>query len=202
MLTRSLAALLTAAAALTATACTTTPAGDPPSPEAAAPVWSQYAPDPAVAEDTPARVAGPPRNERGNIEKALGQTGGYTDDATGALVIEFAATGIRESVCESWMDVPTDQQPITVELVVNTHDDPGNILPLLQFGSGWEYIAPDGTSINAAEYMGCETEWLQLRPNRKYTTTVGLRVPKGATGGQLVWNPGVMSGGYEWDLQL
>lgn len=202
-----LVAAVLAAAALALTGCATTTDATPPTP----PTWSQYAGDPASPEAAnPQRPVagepgGPPLNARGNIEKALGQTGGLTNPSDGKVAMEFAVQKISlpKRCPAEYSTTPAGMRPVALDVVVNTKDDPDNILSMVTIGNSWEYLAPDGTSINATEWMGCEYDSPQLRPNRKYTATVWVWVPADApTDGTaaLVWNPSRAGLGYEWKL--
>jgi hypothetical protein len=176
------------------------------------PTWSQYAGegDPAsreAASTAAAQPAGPPVNDRGNIEKALGETGGLTNTSDDQVAMEFAVQAIKihkGCAANTYRTLPAGMKPISLDIVANTHDDPDNLLQFVTVGHGWEYIAPDGTSFNANETMSCTYESADLKPNRKYTVTVWLLVPADApTDGTatLVWNPSPALGlGYEWKL--
>lgn len=166
------------------------------------PVWAA----PVAQVPTPPAPTNPvygaqDRNERDNLPKALGQPAGLTN-ADDSILIDFAVTGIRESKCLSTLaQRPENGRYLVVDLVANTHADPDAALPLIQFSYGWEFIAADGTSIEASTVnaaMCSEDQAPDLKPNRKYTTTFLVDVPDAA--GKLSWSTHFAPGGWEWDL--
>jgi hypothetical protein len=119
-------------------------------------------------------------------------------------MLEFAVQAIksREGCQNPYSTEPPGMRPVTVDVVVNTKADPDGTLQMITFGHGWEYIAPDGTSIDATgSAVPCEYDSPQLKPNRKYTATIWMWVPADAPtdgSGLLVWNPSFADLGYEW----
>lgn len=189
-------------------------AADAPQPEP----WSQYATSsPAATPAAPAPAnpgrpaaagepGGPATNERGNLEKEIKQAGALLSPSTGQPAFEFAVQAITfpKGCPNKYSTVPDGMRPVAVDMTINTKDDPDRVLTTTPLGYGWEYLAPDGTSINTTEQMPCEYNTPDMKPNRKYTTTVWLWIPKDApTDGtaSLAWTPAGVGNGYEWKLK-
>lgn len=206
--TRILRVALAGGIALAAVACASPQPGEG-SPD---PTWSQYAPGETTSaapttDNRPRTVGqpgGPPTNERGNIEKTLGQTGGLVNPSDGQMTLDFAVTGMRahQGCSNQFMKPPEGFKPLSIDIVVNTYNDPDNQLASTMFGQGWEYISQDGTSFDATDQMSCEYNSPELKPNRKYTTTVWVLIPDDAQYGYMVWDPSGTNFGYEWALTV
>lgn len=168
-------------------------------PETDAPVTA-----PPTTETEVAEPATQGASERGALPKELGQTAGI-DNNDGSTLTEFVVHEIRATAeCNPYADEPANGQFRTVRITAATGDDPDDLLPLVQFGGGWEYVSSTGRSVEAStsEAAMCAYDVpSQLGPNRNYEFDVIIDVPQDSAGGVLVFSsPVVGDGGWEWQL--
>ena len=133
----------------------------------------------ANAEETtePAEPTGPQRNDRGNIEKQLGEEGGITDEATGGAVLTFAVDAIAiDQPCTSEYPEPAENGHfVVIDLRMAT-------APELADSSlgGWfsvspydfRVIGPDGLTVDE---LGTSAAYSSLPPRRRSRTTRCVR---------------------------
>ncbi|MGY1592251.1 hypothetical protein ACI79D_09775 [Geodermatophilus sp. SYSU D00708] len=162
------------------------------------------------AEPTP---TGPQTNARGHIEKAIGEEGGITDEATDTPVITFAVDAIAPAQCtDDWEQYGSPAENgnlIAVSLRFATAPELANSDMASYFSVSsydFAFIGPDGITVDNVDTMatyGClpdgqEFTQNSLGPGQQYTGQIVLDVP--APNGTLVYRPSVLggSGGWEW----
>ncbi len=199
---RTALAAATAAATLVLSACgggESEEAGEElklPSPTTAAPTTSSAAPTPE-------------RNDRGNIVKQFGETGGFVHPDTGDDMVQWV---VDEIVVDLPCTAPYyDYEPENGHIVglrfrVATGSD---LSPLGYFAlsdQDFLYIGPDGithSSVSSVSSYAClppaeQFTTDELGPRQQYVGTVVLDVP--GTTGTIVYRPPMSEGGWEWNF--
>jgi len=168
----------------------------------------------APSSSEPAEPTGPVRNERGNVEKALGEEGGISDLATDQPVITFTVDAIGPAQCTSdyaqYGSGPENGNLVAVNLRFSTAPE----LAASALGSyftvsayDFRFIGPDGitqSNLGTAASYGCLSQNQQFTQNplgsgQQYVGSIVLDLP--ATNGTLVYAPSVIAeGGWEWQF--
>jgi hypothetical protein len=164
------------------------------------------------ASPEPSTPAGPSTNARGNIVKAVGEEGGFTDLATDQPVITFAIDAIAPAQCsadyEAYGSPPENGHLISVSLRFATAPELANT----ELGSyftvsayDFQFIGADNithTNLGTIAAYSCldQTEQFtqgQLGPGQQYVGKLVLDVP--APNGTLVYKPS-STGGLGWEI--
>ena len=147
-------------------------------------------------------------NDRGNIEMALGDEGGITDES-GADMVTFAVTAITPDVpCDSGFDdPPANGHYVGVDLRVTTTAlvSPDDYVSFSEYD--FAFIGADGitvTSVDGNAYTCLSDAELfpydDLGPGQTYVGTIVVDVP--AASGTLVFVPSLISGSGGWEWQF
>lgn len=159
---------------------------------------------PPVAETESVEPAPQGRSPRGALPKDLGQPAAIVNN-DGSTLAEFIVHEISATAdCNPYADEPANGRFRTLRITAATGNDPDQLLPMVLFGAGWEYVGPTGRSVEAStmEAGMCAYDVpQQLGPNRNYEFDVVVDVPQDASGGVLVFSsPVVADGGWEWEI--
>ena len=170
---------------------------------------------PAASESTSAgpTPTGPETNDRGHIEKSIGEEGGITDIATDTPVITFAVEAIAPAQCtDDWQQYgspPENGHLVAVSLRFATapelaRSDMASYFTVSSYD--FAFIGADGITVDNVDTIATysclpSTEQFTqnpLGPGQQYTGRLVLDVP--ASNGTLVYRPSVLSGpgGWEW----
>lgn len=199
------------ASALLLTGCASTgqaegtPTDGPELPETVA-----SAPEEVVEPTEPAEPTGPERNERGNIEKSVGEEGGLTDETTGETVLTFAVDKITPDFqCTGeFAEGPERGHFVAIDLRMATAPAPTFDAEQYFTVSSYDFkfIGSDGITVDElgsfATYScladGQEFTQDALAPSQKYAGTIVIDVPESS--GTLLYLPSATGGlsGWEW----
>lgn len=169
---------------------------------------------PSPTSATPSADPGPPRNERGHLQKTIGETSGVSGCGEDGkdMCVKFVVTSIETSQeCAGNYAEPPKGMFIRVEMNVETAPNlaEGNqILPYFNAGTGgWQAIKDDGYTVGAQELntvavYTCENQPgsipSQLAPASKYQSGVILDAPVNTVA--VVFDPYSEGNGWEWEV--
>ena len=174
-------------------------------------------PDPTTDSDATAteeaeeteEFTGAPTNDRGNIEKKIGEEAGVLDSETGDQLLTFAVDSITPDVaCDtseySEPEVPQNGHFTKVDLRVSTAPALGVDSYTTISASDFKFIGPDGLTVSDLGTFGafsCLDEGgfasEALGPGQKYAGSIVLDLP--ATTGTLIFAPYFgQTGGWEY----
>jgi hypothetical protein len=168
-----------------------------PSPESATATARVPSAPPGPVAPPPAGQAEPARTQLGNITKAYGEVARLTGN-DGNQIAEFTVGVPTAATCNPYAQPPVNGRFIRLPITLKTYDDPTNQLIVLNLSGPWEYVSPDGRSLEASTTAAASCAYEvppQLGPNRTYEFAVVLDVP--AEPGALVLNT-IYDGGWEW----
>jgi hypothetical protein len=168
-----------------------------PSPEPATATARVPSAPPGPVAPPPAGQAEPARTQLGNITKAYGEVARLTGN-DGNQIAEFTVGVPTAATCNPYAQPPVNGRFIRLPITLKTYDDPTNQLIVLNLSGPWEYVSPDGRSLEASTTAAASCAYEvppQLGPNRTYEFAVVLDVP--AEPGALVLNT-IYDGGWEW----
>ncbi len=166
----------------------------------------------AAESEANAEPTGPERNDRGNIEKELGEEGGFTDLATGETTVTFAIDKITPNfACTGeFADPPERGHFVAIDLRMATAPAPTFDAELYFTVSSYDFkfIGSDGVTVGDlgtyATY-GCLADGQEfttdaLAPSQKYMGKIVLDVPEAS--GTLMYLPSATGGtsGWEWEF--
>jgi hypothetical protein len=169
--------------------------------------WTEFCSEQDEAVD---EESGPPRSQRGNIVKAIGEAGGISDLTTGRPVVTFTVDAITaDAPCTSaYADGPVNGHFVAVDLRVTT--DPA--LPSDWYYSispfDFSFVGPDGITVPEVATMesySClagNEQWSTdtLSPGSTYVGTIVVDVPSPT--GTLIYRASTSGGsdGWEWSF--
>lgn len=160
-----------------------------------------------------AESSGVQRNDRGNIVKALGETGGMLDEETMVDLVTFAVDAIDPATCtDDWHrfeEGPENGHLITVSLRFATSPELAQDEWLSHYMVNpydFSFVSPDGVTHSNLATMptyGClpggeEFTSNPLAPGSQYVGKIVLDLP--APNGVLVYRPAPADGGWEWSF--
>jgi hypothetical protein len=140
----------------------------------------------------------PQRTKLGNIAKQYGEVASFGPNL-GAPVVEFVVDEPQAAQCNRFAQEPTNGKFVELPIRVTTRDDPENMLVLMTFAAGWEYVGSNGRSVEASTSAAASCGYdapSQLGPNRTYEFRIVLDVPPEP--GVLVLDAVTAQGGWEW----
>lgn len=162
--------------------------------------------EPVDAEE-PETPPTPEPNERGNLVKQLGETGGLTDETTGEWTLDFKVTEIVPNFQCTFegAEPPVNGQFVALRFEVNTTAKWDSALMGDFSMNPYDFQAFDANNMRVNDPVGnaylCLNEGEQLPstmgPAQSANGTIVLDVPAGA--GVVAYRPiYVQGGGWEW----
>lgn len=147
-----------------------------------------------------------PFNERGNQVAQFGDPVVIMSPESDQPLVTFTlGTPTAFPQCDDPRNGPyfPDSKFIQMPLNVETSADPQGVLSRVNLMMDWEYVAPDGTSVQASTGSSRACHWeggQELRPSRKYDYSAFLlEVPNASAGGYIILHT---AGGNNWEWQL
>lgn len=169
----------------------------------------------AADTSAPTTAAGPSRNARGNIVKALGEEGGFSNLETDETIVTFALNSIAPAECDEYYDPayspPENGNLASISLRFATAPELADS-ELGQYfsvsASDFQFVGADGittTNLGTLAAFSCQGSGAgafpqsQLAPGSAYTGSIVLDLP--APSGVLMYRPAfVNGGGWEWQF--
>lgn len=171
-------------------------------------------PETSAAQSAPTTAAGPSRNARGNVVKALGEEGGFTaNENPDQVVVTFALDSISPAECDEYYDPayspPENGHLMTIALRFATAPELADT-QLGQYLSvsaqDFQFVGADGVTVTNVGTLAAYTcqgsgpdafPQSPLAPGSSYAGTLVLDLP--ATNGVLMYRPSFLTGGGGWE---